>query len=716
MGVTTGGEPIQQADLTACDREPIHIPGSIQPHGVLLVVDPASRAIVAAAGDVEGVLAPDWLGADLVALIGDGIRDAIAALPAGPGATMVAPPVDVAGGRHDVTIHRSGEWLLVELEPADAAPRSGGELLGWLDATGTGFERAGDLAALCGRAAMAFRALTGFDRVMIYRFVDEDAGRVVAEDRNPDLGTFLHHHFPATDIPVQARALYVRNRARTIPRIDYTPAPLRPAGFATVDLSDVALRSVSPIHIQYLRNMGVQASASISIVKDGVLWGLVACHHHSPRRMPRDIRATAVVLAGALARQVRAREEAESYRERLRLRAAEDAVVPRLDGEGDLRRTVMGVAADLQAMLGGDGLAIVERDRVSHRGTCPSEPAIRLLADWARRPGAGEVVATHHLTGLLPEAAAFAAQASGVLALPLLDSDATLLWFRVEQVQEVEWAGNPHKAVQHDPDAMLTPRSSFETWTQAVHGRSRRWSLEEVEAAHRLRRILHDLRQAAELRRLNREMQRTLADRDALLVQKDVLMKEVDHRVQNSLQLVSAFLSLQAREAGDAAVSAQLKEAQARLQAVALVHRRLYRDGQVQSIDLARYIEELAGDMKASLGADWGRLMRVDVAPVLMPTDRAISLGLIMTELVINATKYAYDGAPGPIEIVLEQYRDRVRLIVADQGRGKTGDNVGFGSRMLTAMVDRLGGTMDLTDGQPGLRAILSAPIQERPL
>jgi two-component sensor histidine kinase len=183
--------------------------------------------------------------------------------------------------------------------------------------------------------------------------------------------------------------------------------------------------------------------------------------------------------------------------------------------------------------------------------------------------------------------------------------------------------------------------------------------------------------------------------------------------VQNSLQMVSAFLALQAKAAGDANVTAHLAEAQARLSAVALVHRRLYRDDQVQSVDLARYLEELAGDMKGTLGQEWGAQMRLDLAPVLMPTDRAVNVGLILTELVINASKYAYGGQPGPILIALEQYRNQIRLIVADKGVGQTGTRVGFGSRMMNAVVGRLSGSIAQQDNMPGLRVIMTAPIED---
>lgn len=700
-------------DLTACDREPIHIPGAIQPHGLLLVADAKTLAIVAGAGDIETRLTDEWLGRDLSALLAQDIAALFATSETIAGVALTGTPVTGVAERFDVTIHRSADRLLVELEPVDAVPVTAAAMLGRLNAMAMTFERASNLQALCERAAVAFRQLTGFDRVMVYRFLDDEAGRVMAEDKVKGLGTFLNHHFPASDIPRQARALYVRNRTRTIPAIDYLPAALRPAGFETLDLSDVALRSVSPIHLRYLANMGVAASASISIVKDGLLWGMIACHHGSPRALTPDIRAASATLASGLARQIRAKEEAETYRERLRLRAAEDAVIPKLATDPAPRSIVTALRDDLRRMLDGDGFAFVDGAVVAMHGLCPAKDDVLDLAEWAVTQNGIEPFATHELSSLYPRAEAYRATASGVLALPLADEGAMLLWFRAEQIEEVEWAGNPHKAISVDPNAVLTPRSSFESWTQAVSGRSRRWTREEIEAAHRLRRAFHDAHVNQRLRLLNGDLQRTLADKDILIAQKDVLMKEVNHRVQNSLQLVAAFLSLQAKSSDDAKVKEHLAEAQARLAAVALVHRRLYRDDQVESVDLSRYLEELTDDMKTSLGEDWAARMSLDLAPILVATDRAVNIGLVLTELVINASKYAYEGRAGPIEIVLEQHRNRLRLIVADQGVGKSGTREGFGSRMMKAVVAGLSGTIEQDDNMPGLRVILTAPIED---
>lgn len=700
-------------DLTECDREPIHVPGAIQPHGLLLVADPGTFLVKAGAGSLEQTFGPDWLGKPLSELLAQDVAERLGSRLAGPGGSVRAASIKLSGRSYDVTLHRTGDRLVAELEPASDDPLLAGEMLSWMDVIAAGFERAPNLHTLCARAATAFQTLTGFDRVMVYRFLDDEAGRVVAEARDPSLDSFMHHHFPAGDIPRQARALYVRNRTRVIPDVQYQPAQIRPAHYQSLDLSDVALRSVSPIHLQYLRNMDVGASASISIVKDGMLWGLIACHHRSAKAMTLDIRLAAAALAGGLARQIRAREEAESYRERLSLRAAEDSLVPAF--RPPLTAAVASRHDDLQRMMDSDGVAVIHPGGIDRYGRCPDEDAISHIGTWLAERNTTDAFVTHHLAGHHDPATAFAETASGILALPVPEEQAMLLWFRAEQVEEIEWAGNPHKGVEHDPAAVLTPRTSFETWRETVRCRSRRWTLEQTESAHRLRRALREANEARERQRLFRELERAVAEKDLALAQKDVLMKEVDHRVQNSLQLVSAFLSLQAREAGPGPIADQLIEARSRLSSVALVHRRLYRDDQIETIDLARYLEELMEDLKGSLGEEWSSQMTVDLTPMLIPTDRAVSIGLIASELVINATKYAYPGRTGPIDIALEQYRNRLRLIVADHGAGVTGTRSGFGSRMMQAVMARISGTLDHADNSPGLRAILTAPIEDKP-
>ncbi|NBB16869.1 GAF domain-containing protein [Caulobacter sp. SLTY] len=704
-------------DLTDCDREPIHIPGTIQPHGLLLVVERNSLSVVYGAGDIETRLTPDWQGASLGALLGDDLAGRIARLADSTATGAYIGQAGLPSGHYDVSAHPSADFILVELEPSPDAPAPAATVLGALESAGRAFERTSSLKGLCERAAEEFAKLTGYDRVMIYRFLDDDAGMVIAEYAAEGMAGFLNHHFPSTDIPKQARALYVRNLVRVIPDVGYTPAPLRPAWAEAnpLDMSDCGLRSVSPIHVQYLKNMGVGASASISIVKDGVLWGLVACHHPIPREIPYDMRAASRALAGGLARQIKGKEEADRYRERIRLRGIEDEVLHGLSPTVPLDEALADAVPHLRRMLAADGAAIYRGGTLTLEGECPPESAVREMAGWLVDSAVVEPFHSDRWAEQDPRVLPWKAVSSGVMAATVsADEPFVLLWFRAEQVQVVNWAGNPHKAVSGEGVGTLTPRASFEAWSETVAGRARPWTPAEVDAVARLRGALLEIRHNRRLRDLNGRLSETLADREALLAQKDFLIREVNHRVQNSLQLVSSFLGLQRRASSDEDVQASLEEAQRRISAVALVHRRLYRADQVETVDLARYLEELVGDMQSSMGGEWEGQLSLSLAPITVATDRAVTIGLVLTELVINANKYAYGGQAGPIEIALEQHRDRFRLIVADRGKGKTKTAQGFGSRMMAAMVAQLQGELEHTDNHPGLRNILIAPLKPR--
>jgi len=703
-------------DLDACAQEPIHIPGAIQPHGAMLVIDQSTQEVRQAAGDITRLLgATAWLGRSLGEVLGDTFAGRVAHATASGHGVSYAGRLEQAGRPPlDVTANVSGDRVIVEVEPAMDPVMPAAYLLGQLEAAGAAFERAAGLKSLCERAAIEFRRLTGFDRVMIYRFLDDEAGAVLAESVAEEMGSFLNHRFPGSDIPAQARALYVRNLVRVIPDVTYTPAPLEPAAAAgpPLDMSDSILRSVSPVHMQYLRNMGVGASASISIVKDGLLWGLVACHHREPKLMPYDIRAAARTLAGGLARQVRSKEEAEVYRERLRLRGVEDEVTHRYDGYGGLEGSLPAGLRELRLMFDADGVAALIGPVLHLDGANPGAAATRRLAAWLLARGPDSTFATHRLSQELPEADAYQADASGLMSVVVnAEEPFILMWFRAEEVEVLNWAGNPHKAVSLTAGETLTPRSSFEAWRETVRGRSRPWSLAEIDAVGRLRGVLIEQRRQRRLRDLNQQLSEAVSEKDGLIQQKEMLLKEVNHRIQNSLQLVSSFLGLQSRAAGDATLHAAFEEARRRLSAVALVHRRLYRADQIEMVDLGRYLEDLVSEMGAAMGDEWAGKITLEAQPVLVPTDRAVTLGLVVTELVINANKYAYDGAPGPIEVTLSSHLDRLQLTVADQGRGRKREGTGFGSRMMAAMVKQLSGEMTYGDNKPGVRATLTAPI-----
>ncbi len=712
--MTETPEAVSPPDLAGCDREPIHIPEAIQPHGVLLVLDRAALTVLREAGRLGPVTGRDsWLEQPVDGMLGPDIAQQVRSLADAGGEGFAGRWRGANRLEYDVIVRGGGAALIVEIEQSSQAAHLGVELISRLDAAGASLEKASTVRSVCEAAAEAFRGLTGYDRIMIYRFMDDAAGQVVAEARSPGVESFQNHHFPATDIPRQARALYLRNPVRVIPDAAYQPQPLRPASSGEpLDMSDCGLRSVSPVHLQYLRNMGVRASASVSIIIDGDLWGLVACHSERPQLLPYELRVAATNLARSLARQIKAKSEAELYRERLRLRLLEDEFVGRLAADRPLALSLANRGRDLADLVDADGVVVVGRDQALRFGVTPPNEAVQALAGWvAEQPGL-RPLATEALSRLRPEAASWTAEASGLLGLHLPgDEPLTLLWFRAEIVETIRWAGNPSTAVKSGPVGSLTPRASFEAWSETVRGRSRRWTPSQVESALRLRDALLDFAAVTRLRDLNRTLMASLDERELRLEQQAFLMREVNHRVQNSLTLVSSFLGLQARQA-DPDVRRELLEARRRVRAVSMVHSRLYRVDGAAAIDLARYFAELIDDLGSSMGADWSAQLKHELTPICVEASRAVTLGLVLTELIINAQKYAYDGGPGPIRIQLEEDGDALRLIVEDAGRGghKAGD--GFGSIMIGSLVGQLNGSLDYRDARPGLRVVLKAPVE----
>jgi light-regulated signal transduction histidine kinase (bacteriophytochrome) len=610
----------------------------------------------------------------------------------------------------DIVARLGADWLVVEIEPATTEQTSAAVVLSQLSAAAGAFERSADLKALCARGAVEFRRLTGFDRVMIYRFLDDEAGVVLAEDVVEGMPSFMNHRFPGSDIPGQARALYVRNRVRVIPDIAYTPAPMRPAWAEPepLDMSDCALRSVSPVHMQYMRNMGVGASASVSIVKDGVLWGLIACHHRTAMLMPYDVRVAAQALAEGFARQIRAKEEADLSRERMRLRDMEDMLRARFERLGGLETDLSSALPELQRLLDADGIAAVRGSSVHRTGVCPANQDIRRLVEMISAQPA-TAWSTDNLKAEWPEGERLQESASGVLAV-VVDAQEpfVLTWFRAEQVQEVEWAGNPHKQASTGPGGLLTPRASFEAWRETVRGRARAWRPAELESAARLGDGLTADRAHRRVQTLADDLQLASIAKDGLLQQKELLLKEVNHRIQNSLQLVSSFLALQGRDSPEPMLQAAFEEARRRLSAVALVHRRLYRGDEIEEIDFGRYVDELVEDMGASMGSAWAGQVTAKTQEVTVPTDRAVTLALVINELIINAQKYAYGGAPGPLSVNVATAKGQLRIEVADQGVGGWRPS-GFGSRMMAVMIKQLAGELTFEDNTPGVRAVLTA-------
>lgn len=503
-------------DLTVCDREPIHIPGSIQPHGVLLVVDVATQSILQIsenAGDVLGVDPESVLDtplSDVLTLPADLFDDE--ERPAHSAWIPVAFPHARKAGSWHAAVHAYETRWMIEIEPREAyfeddPIRVAYDLARRLESD-PNVERA------AARVARTIRNLLGYDRVMVYRFDHDWHGEVVAEARRDDLEAYLGLHYPSTDIPAQARALYLRNRVRQISDCKYVPARILPANDPltndATDLSDVSLRSVSPVHLEYLGNMGVTGTLVASIVANGKLWGLISCHHYSPFFADHQMREVADAVARSFAARVAAIEElAKIEVESILLTVREKLITAFNESERIDPELLATLAPELLEVVDADGVAVFAGDRVIRHGQLPDEGALLRIRDvmsgeaGARKEGLDGVLHTDQLGTHYPDLSDpyVNGLAAGLIFMPLLtESRHAVMWTRMEQVRQVRWGGNPSLAkLENIPGARLSPRQSFETWQETVQGRSRPWSRQHLDSARALRVLIEmvELRRAA---------------------------------------------------------------------------------------------------------------------------------------------------------------------------------------------------------------------------
>ena len=525
--------------ITDCDAEPVATPGCIQPHGALLALRRADLTVAQASENVEaffGEPARAWLGRPVADVIGDAAAGRLRAFvdrePLARNPLYVFTiETDHAPAPLDVTAHTVDDVLIVEFEPTgrgEADPPDHYDLV--KRAVGR-LQAAPSLQAFCEAAAEEVRRASGLDRVMIYRFHPDLSGEVFAEARRDDLPSWLGLRYPAHDIPQPAREVFKRIWVRPLPdaeRAERDIAEMVPLAHPDtgepLTMTYCALRGPSVMYTEYLRNMQVAATLTLPIRYEDELWGLIACHHYTPTPLPWPVRAACELLAQVTSLQLKSAEERGHLEHRTRLDRHHDELLRRAS-HGDLGTLVDGEPSLLTGLDAG-GVAVFYADRWWTAGLVPPEPALDGLADWLRtqpdlHPSADRpAYATDRLPEQFAPAEAFRDVASGVLAVPVSRSRQNLmLWFRPEEVQTVNWGGNPHETpTTLGPNGdRLTPRKSFELWSESVRGRSAPWMPYEIDAALRLRVLVMDLvvSHTDEMVSLNADLARSNEELDA---------------------------------------------------------------------------------------------------------------------------------------------------------------------------------------------------------
>ena len=670
--------------LINCADEPIRFPGAVQPHGVLMTLSLPELHIQQISANVLSMLnqpAESLLNQPLAKLVG--AQNAAAIKQASACDALDTPPLELTlnGQPFEGLLHRAHDVVVLELErkPDAIEAQSTMNKVRRLSRLLQRLQAAQNLPALYEMCVTEIQAMTGYDRVLIYRFEEEGHGQVIAEASAPSMELFNGLFFPASDIPEQARELYRTHWLRIIPDANYEPVALvptlRPDTGQALDLSGAVLRSVSPIHCQYMRNMGVLSSMSISLMDGERLWGLISCGHRQPLHVPHELRMACQTLGQVLSLQISALQTLEISRQR---EAKMDALVRLNTAMVHSPNTVFdGLTEDperLMALTQADGVAILE-DNVLHRyGNCPQPEDIRALHQWFKARGQA-VFSSHHLSGVYPEAAQYKAIASGVLIMSLPKPiDNAVLWFRPQVKANIQWSGDPKKPLnleQTDKGLRLRPRTSFEIWKVEMEGISTKWSHGDLFAADDLRRsaLENDL-----ARQVQREQQAVRA--------RDELVAVVSHDLRNPMTIISMLCGMMQKAfSSDGTHSSRrissaidtMQQASSRMNVLledlldtSKIEAGRYTIAQ-QPLDVSQIFEE-AYSLLAPLATDKSVELTFHAEPDLKISADPERLFQVLSNLIGNAIKFT--PAQGKIGVVAMSDGQQIVFSVRDSGRG----------------------------------------------
>ncbi|MCB1925063.1 MAG: GAF domain-containing protein [Gammaproteobacteria bacterium] len=622
-------------DLSNCDREPIHILGRVQSFGALLavsadwIINHASQNIDDFIGmkaeDLVGCPAGDHLDAQAV----HDIRSKFQLLSSADAVERLLN-VDLLGDgkRFDLMLHVAGRSIVIEIERHDVDAKT--DYISFIRPMIDRMSACHSVDELSDLAARQIRALCEFDRVMIYRFERDESGTVVAESAAPGIDSFLGLRYPASDIPKQARALYRRNLLRMISDVHDEGAaifpPRSPEG-VPLDLSLSATRSVSRIHIEYLKNMGVNASMSISILRRGELWGLFACHHYSPRVLPVALRG-ALELFGQLFSYVLDQKlsDAEAVH-RLKAQRLHDHLMTQLAEGARIADSFDQITDAIGQVIPYDGVAAWVDGEFLAKGQTPSREELLSLVRFLNTTSPSQVYSTDCIGAQWPAASHYAERAAGLLSLPVSRTPRDfIVLFRKELAQTVTWAGNPEKPVEWGPNgARLSPRESFEEWKQITRGCSAPWSDGEIRAAESLRLTLLEV--------VLRMTDIVMKERDRAQQQQELLISELNHRVRNILNLVRGLIGQTSGKT--TSVEAFIETVGGRIHALSRAHDQITR----KQWDPASIKALLRAEVEAYVGVDTDRL-QLQGPDVLLHPNAFTAIALVFHELTTNAVKY----------------------------------------------------------------------------
>jgi len=701
---------LPEIDLSECDREPIHQLGRIQFFGFLIAVSSGWTVVRVSDNTARyiGLTPDDLLGSNMNAVL---TREAVHHIRTRM--QMLQDPdtverlfrvkiLESLEQRFDVSIHIIDGLTILEFEPSEEAQQ---DYSAYVQPMINRVSKPSTVEQACEAAAKAVRALTGFNRVMVYRFDAHGDGEVIAEVREPGMEPFLGLRYPASDIPRQARALYLRNTLRIVSDVDGPTAAIVPetdkAG-RPLDLSLSSLRSVSEIHLQYLRNMGVAASMSVSIVLHGRLWGLIACHHERPKVLSFQARSASQMFGQLFTLILEQKDNEARQAEQERARRFHDRMMARMADGRSIADQFDDIAEIIPSVIACDGIAAWTDGALLTAGAPVDTTALQSLLPFFDAVAVDQVYATHQLAADLPDGISPPDGVAGVLAIPVSRTPRDyIVLYRQEIAKEVRWAGAPDKPVQAPTGAgRLQPRASFAAWSQQVAGESAVWEDGEIRIAEALRATLTEV--------ILKMSESALAERNAANERQETLIAELNHRVRNIFNVIRGIWTQSARNG--TSVTDMTAIVGGRIQALARAY------DQVTQVDWKpASLRQVLRTELAAYRSDLGTGLEIQGDDALLLPDAVSVLAMVVHELTTNSIKHgALSAAGGKITISIQTTEEH-GLHLAWRERGgppvTPPERVGFGTTIVQQSVPHeLGGRTEMRFPPEGVEIDIAVP------
>jgi len=671
--------------LENCSREPIHIPGQIQDHGFLIALDGTFRITYCSENVVNffGITATELLNRP-AGMLDSYLRrteppnfviQLIKLAQSDQGFEPFNPyPLTINGLPFNLIISRSEQFYLLEFEPefsdlkADlqrVVGRSLSEMLSDIQP-----------ASILKKSVTKIKEIIGYDRVMIYKFHADGHGEVVAEVKNDNLEPFLGLHYPATDIPKQARELYKKNLTRLIANVYTTPSPISTmlhADMAPLDLTNSALRAVSPIHIQYLKNMGVASSFSISLVHEDELWGLIACHNYTPRFINYKERDAAKLIGQVLSSALSFRILEQDEQNAARYKVSTDLLTRQLIRENNIANALFSHECTLLDAVDATGVAMFFDNELHTKGRVPDEAFLNKLVSWLDENMEPDIYATQKLSEIYSDALEFKEVASGMLACRLSkELREYMIWFRPEVISTVNWAGNPDKAVEvTGPDmSTISPRKSFEVWSSEVHLTAVPWIHEELQSVLKLKEEIRFAisRKATQLRVLNEKLKEAYDELDAFSY-------TISHDLKNPLSSIKSYSQILLRNAeldpkAQHMISRILSGAE-KMQAMIQDVLTYSKAGQIKSEYKLVNMETLLNELKQELLVSYNDTdVKININGIQDVYGEETMVMQVFSNLIGNAVKYSQQASKPVVNISAVDHGNEVEYAIQDNGIG----------------------------------------------